>query len=136
MYHGLFALMLLVSAARSLAYDFPVEITEYIDDVKVIAYLNESDVGNEPQWTPFEGPPALSISDALEAVRGHIESDTEFSDLRLTGIELKPIPHHAKRWHYLVKVRFKHRGSMRPHFFIVLMDGKVISAIKRPDSIK
>jgi hypothetical protein len=102
MYHSLVALLLLLLSARAMAYDFPLEITEYIDDVKVIAYLNESEVGNEPQWTPFEGPPALSIADALDAVQRHIKSDAEFADVTLMGIELKQIPHHAKRWHYLV----------------------------------
>jgi hypothetical protein len=136
MYHPLLALLLMGLAARALAFDFPVEVTEYIDDVKIIAYLNQREVDKEPQWTPFEGPPALSIADALEAVQHRIESDTELSEVTLTGIELKQIPQHAGRWHYLVKVRFKQDASVRPHFFVVLMDGQVISAVKRPDAIK
>jgi hypothetical protein len=135
MYKTLLPLVFLLSTARALAIEVPLEITEYIDDVKVIAYLHERDIDKEPQWTPFEGPPPLSIADALEAVHGYINADAEFADAALTGIELKPIPHHAMHWHYLVKVRFKLDGKPRPHFFVVLMDGKVISAIKRPEPI-
>ena len=135
MYKTLVTLAFFFLTARALALEVPLEITEYIDDVKVIAYLHESDIDNGPQWTPFTGPPPLPISDALEAVHHFISSDAEFADAALTGIELKPIPHHAMHWHYLVKVRFTLDGKPRPHFFVVLMDGKVISAIKRPEPI-
>ena len=135
MYKSFVPLVFLLLTARALALEVPVEITEYIDDVKVIAYLHESDINEGPQWTPFESPPPLPIADALDAVHRYINSDAGFTHAALTGIELKPIPHHPMHWHYLVKVRFKLDGRPRPHFFVVLMDGKVISAIKRPESI-
>jgi hypothetical protein len=56
--------------------------------------------------------------------------------MTLTGIELKKIPRHEKHWHYLVKTKSEVDDIVESHYFIVLMDGKVIAAIKEPESIK
>lgn len=136
MYKKLIPLLFLLFSGKVLAYDFPIEVIEYIDDVKVVAYLNKSDIGKESEWTPFASPPQLSIHDALLAVQNHIKSDTSFTNLKLTGIELKQIPRYENCWHYLVKVRYSVEDETKPHFFVVLMDGKVISALKEPESIK
>lgn len=132
----LIPLLFLLLSGRVLAYEFPIEVAEYIDDVKIVAYLDKKDVNNTSQWVPFEGQPPLSIYDALQAVQKYIISNAEYVENKLIGIELKRIPHHEKNWHYLVKVKYKHGDKMQPHFFVVLMDGKVISALRKPESIK
>lgn len=129
-------LLLLLFSGKALAFDFPIEVTEYIDSTKIVAYINKNDINKKLQWAPFDGPPPLSIADALQAVHKYIKLDVDFSNTSLTGIELKRIPHHEKSWHYIVRIKYKTNGVMQPHFFIVLMDGKVISALKEPDSIK
>ena len=59
---------------------------------------------------PFASPPPLSINDALKAVENY--------------------------WHYLIRLKSTIDNKPRADFFVVLMDGKVISAFKEPDSIK
>ena len=136
MYKKLTPLLLLLFSWKALAVEYPVEIAEYIDDIKIVAYINENDINGTSPWSPFGKPPPLSVDQALQAVQNFITTNPDFTDITLTGIELKQIPHHETYWHYLVKVKFKHNGTTQPHFFAVLMDGKVISAIKLPESIK
>lgn len=129
------ALLFLISG-QALAVEFPLEISEYFDDIRIIAYVNQSDVDKEARWTPFQSPPPLSVRAALKEVQTHLKTDHVFANAELTSIELKPIPKQKDYWHYLVKIRYTQDGITRPHFFVVLMDGKVISALKQPDSIK
>ena len=136
MYKKLLPLLLLLFSGKVLAYEFPIEVTEYIDDVKIVAYIDKNEISKTSQWVPFEGQPPLSIYDALQAVQKFMIENAEFAETRLTGIELKRIPHYEKNWHYLVKVKYKVADKMQPHFFLVLMDGKVISALREPESIK
>jgi len=133
---NLMVLLLVLFSGKALGYEFPIEVTEYIDDVKVVVYINKSDISHEAKWIPFEHSPPLSIGDALQAVEKYVNSRNDFSALELTGIELKKIPHHEAHWHYLVKTNVKVSDKVQAHFFVVLMDGKVISALKEPDSIK
>jgi len=136
MYKKLIPLLLLLLSGKVLAYEFPIEITEYIDDVKIVAYIDKNDISKTSQWVPFEGKPPLTIDEALQAVQKFMIANAEFAETRFTGIELKRIPRHEKNWHYLVKVKYKVDDKMQPHFFVVLMDGKVISALREPESIK
>jgi hypothetical protein len=132
----LLPLFFLLLNSNVLAFEFPIQVTEYIDDVKIDAYINQKDIAEDTQWMAFETPPPLSIQQALAAVQDFIRADNRFSDATLISIELKRIPHHESYWHYVVKARTKLDNEYLPHFFVVLMDGKVISAIKEPDSIK
>ena len=135
MYLRFLPILVLLFSAKLFAYEFPIEITEYIDDVKVDAYISKSDIDQELIWTPFDGAPPLSIAAALQAIQAYA-ANTDLADMTLTGIELKRIPRHEKQWHYLVKIKSEIDGIVESHYFIVLMDGKVIPAIKEPDSIK
>ncbi len=126
----------LLFAGNALANEPPIEISEYIDDVTIIAYINESDIGVESQWIPFKSPPPLSISDALQAVDQYIKANSEFARTTLIGIELKKVARHENIWHYLVRVKGSIADKTQAHFYVVLMNGKVISGIRRPDSIK
>jgi hypothetical protein len=122
-------------SAKLFAYEFPLEITEYIDDVKIDAYISKSDINEALIWTPFESEPPLSMAAALQAIQAYV-ANTDLEDMTLTGIELKKLPHHEKHWHYLVKIKSEVDEVVESHYFIVLMDGKVIPAIKEPESIK
>jgi hypothetical protein len=135
MYLRFLPLLILLFSTRLFAYEFPIEITEYIDDVKVDAYINYSDINPESTWTPFDSAPPLSMAAALQAI-GVYASNAELENMTLTGIELKPIPRHMGHWHYLVKVKSEVDEVLESHYFIVLMNGKVIPALKEPDSIK
>lgn len=132
----LLPIIFLLFNSNVLAFDFPIQVTEYIDDVKIDAYINQKDIAEDTQWMAFEASPPLSIQQALAAVQDFIRADDRFTGATLISIELKRIPHHESYWHYVVKVRTKLNNEDRPHFFVVLMDGKVISAIREPDSIK
>lgn len=136
MYKKMLPLLVLLFSGKVMAYDFPLEIIEYIDDVKIFAYLKQNDIDEKAKWTPFESQPPLSVNDALLAVQQFIKSNEGFTDVSLTSIELKQIPHHKHYWHYLVKVKYSSKDKQQPHFFIVLMDGKVVSALKQPEAIK
>ena len=136
MQHKLLPLLLLLFSANAFAVKFPIEITEYIDEVKVDAYINEADLNKTSKWTPFKSAPPLSVNDALASIKQHIHADANFADTTLIGVELKPVPGHTAYWHYLIKLKTVTDGKSQPHFFVVLMDGKVISAIKEPESIK
>ena len=136
MYKKLLPLLVLLFSGKALAFEFPIEVTEYFDDVKIVAYIDKSDINEVSHWIPFEKQPPLSIYDALQAVKKFMISNSVFGDATVTGIELRRIPHHEIYWHYVVKVKYKDKENIRPHFFVVLMDGKVISAIREPESIK
>lgn len=135
MYSRCLPLFVFLISTKLYAFEFPIEITEYIDDVKVDAVIKQSDINQELIWTPFEKAPALSVADALQAIKDYADK-TNLEDLALTGIELKQIPHHEKHWHYLVKLKSKTDDGFESHYFIVLMDANVIPAIKEPESIK
>lgn len=129
-------LLLLMFSGHVFGIEFPIEISEYIDDVKIDAYINEADLNKTAKWEPFGSSPPLTIKGALFAIKNDSGTDIDFSNTQLIGVELKPVPHHRSFWHYLVKLKTVSEDGSEPHFFIVLMDGKVISAIKEPESIK
>jgi len=129
-------LLLLLFSASTQAYEFPVEIIEFIDNAKIVASIDEGDIDESLYWQPFESPPPLSIAGALDAIRTHIASDPQAGRTELTGIELKQIPHHSRHWHYLVKMRTEVEGKPQPRYFIVLMTGKVIPGLREPETVK
>ena len=136
MFKKLMPFLLLLFCGKVVAYESPIEIIEYIDDVKVVANINKNDLNKKTQWIPFKSPPPLSVADALQAVQKYIGSHGKISDIKLRGIELKRMSHHEMYWHYLVKIIYQRGDKTQPHFFVVLMDGKVIPALQEPESIK
>ncbi len=133
---NLLPILILLFSTQVLAIEFPIEISEYIDDVKIDAFINKEDLEKTSQWTPFESSPPLTINQALTAILNDEKSEINLNNASVIGVELKPVPHHKSYWHYLVKIKTISEEGSEPHFFIVLMDGKVIPAIKEPDSIK
>ena len=118
------------------AYEFPIEIIEYIDNTRVVAFINENDIDKALAWHPVEGSPPLTVAEALKAVHEQIVSDPELENATLTGIELKQIPRHENHWHYLVKIKIQVDEVFKSHYFIVLMNGKIIPGLKEPETYK
>ncbi|MGD2075153.1 MAG: hypothetical protein PVI91_15090 [Gammaproteobacteria bacterium] len=125
-----------LSTATAHAYDFPIEVIEYIDQTRVVAFIKEEDIDKTLQWAPFQGPPPLTLADALEAVQEYMVANPELRDAVPTEIELKRIPQHEKHWHYLVRMQSGGGGKPRAWFLIVLMDGNIIAGLREPEGIK
>jgi hypothetical protein len=129
----LLAVLLLLSSQIQ-ALEYPVEIIEYIDNVRVVAFVKESDIDKSPKWDPPSEPP-LSIANAIDAVQRYI-APSSINNENLIGIELKQIPRHKHYWHYIVKNKMLTAEKPVSHYYVVLMNGKVIPAIKEPESVK
>jgi len=136
MINKLIALFFVLLSQNVFAYNFPVEISEYMDNGKVDAYINKSDVNDESKWSPFEASVPLSVNDAINKVKDLLASKKTLTESSIIAIELKQIPHHKNYWHYLLKVESTIGHKRQNHFYVVLMSGKVIAAFKEPDSIK
>lgn len=132
----LLPLLALLFSVKILAYEFPSEIIDYIDDTKIVAFIKEGDIDAASTWSPLEASPPLTMYGALENINEYMASDTELAKASLVGIELKQIPHHKRYWYYLVKMRTTHNDTPEHRYYIVLMNGKIIPAIREPGSIK
>lgn len=118
------------------AYDAPIEIIEYMDNTKIIAFINEADINTTKAWQPADGAPPLTIHGALKAIEKQASAYPELQDCVLSEIKLKPIPHHEKYWHYIVKMTSVHNTKSQAHYVIVLMNGKVFPGLKEPQMLK
>ncbi len=119
----------LTPATRAQMVEFPLELIEYIDDVKVVTFVPPSALASAPTWDPMREPVPLSLQQALDRVRGRLGAD----DYRLSSVELKPIPGHHGHWHYLVRLKAR---DGRPRYFSVLLDGRLLPATHEPESYK
>lgn len=133
----LFAILLSLSA-NVFAYQFPLEIIEKFDDARLVVFVKESDIKNTPGWSPSRGAPPLTIAQVVTRVNEWCDKDKTFRHSVIQKIELKPIKQHEKqnRWYYLVQLRTPKNGQHPIQYLAVLMDGKVIPAIREPSSIK
>lgn len=129
------AVLLLISSHLQ-ADEYPVEVIEYFDNTKIVAFLNESDIVNTSTWYPSTSAPPLTIANAMDAVQKHVVPKVDSEKVSLVNIELKPIPNHKNYWHYLVKTRTTNPGKLANQYYVVLMDGKVVPAIMEPESFK
>ena len=136
MFSRMLPLLLVLFSANVLAREFPIEIFEYIDNTRVVAFVNEADIDKTLHWTPFEGPLPLTLTDALKAIEAYIKTNPELTNAVLSGVELKPVPHHEGSWNYLVRMKTFADGKPVSHYFIVLMDGKIVSGLKEPEMVK
>ena len=136
MYLRLLAGLLFMFSGTIYAYQFPLVIVEYIDNTKVVAYINESDIDKTLSWIPFEAPPPLTIADVVNDIQKTVASHPNLTNATLKKIELKQIPHHKNHWHYLVAIETKVNSHTELNYFAVLMNGKVIQLIKEPESYR
>ena len=125
-------LLLLVSVGCQ-AVEFPIELVEYVDDARVVALVNESDIDEGSGWVPGSGAPPLSIEDAVAIVRSAIADDTRLADSSVREIVLKRIPRHTEHWHYVIKLQYGSSDHPRTQFFVVLMNRRLIPAIREPE---
>ena len=124
------ALAVVVSGVH--AAPFPVEIIEQFDDARVVAFVSETDIEAAPAWRPVAQRPPLDIAGVVTAVvRFYHRHDPDAPALRIDEIELRRLPRHADRWHYLVRA-----WTARDVYYVVLMDGKVIPALAEGESVK
>jgi hypothetical protein len=137
MFLRLLPLVFLLLSANTYAYKFPTEIIEYIDNTKIVAFINENDIQKSLPWSPLEGTtPPLTMENALKAVQKYTTTDSSLTHAALQEIELKQIPKHEKQWHYLVKMKTQSDEKSQSHFLIVLMSGKVLPGLREPEVIK
>jgi predicted HTH transcriptional regulator len=129
-------LFILLISGDIYAYEPQLEIIEYIDDIKVVAFVKESDINKTMEWVPFEGTLPLTLESALKSVQEYMASQPKMSDAILKEIELKRLPQHKKYWHYIVKMKISSNGKKQSSYFIVLMDGKIIPALEEPEMLK
>jgi len=131
----LFPLFILFSTAIQ-ANDFPIEIIEYLDNTKIVVFIDKSELDTSSKWSPFKESMPLTMVDTLKYIQKYTASNPELLNASLTSIELKQIPHHEKYWHYLVKMKSRTNGHTQRHYFIVLMNGKVIAGLREPQMLK
>jgi hypothetical protein len=132
---GVFAALLLFSLSAR-AFEFPHEYIEYIDDTKIVAFIDNEDIAVSPLWVPGQGKLPLNIEAALERVHKYIDAKLDIPAVKLEEIELKRIPHADARWHYLVVMHSENAEGIKLHYFVVLLSGKVIPALEEPEAYK
>ncbi len=134
----LLAGLIFLIAQNVLATQFPQVLIESFDDARVVIYVNESDISNTPDWQPSEGAPPLSVKNLIKDIKKWNVSNPEFANSTINEFELKPIIHHEKqnRWYYLVQMKNNTKGTSDTHYLAVLMNGKVLSAVREPASYK
>lgn len=123
--------------ATAQAVQFPTQVIEQFDDVKIVSFINESDINDSALWNPLESAPPLSVSAAIDAVKKHSSATaTSPESFSITEIELRQIPHHKNHWHYLIKTTSDVNHVSKNSFYVALMDGTIIPAIVEPVSYK
>ena len=135
MFFRLMPFLLMLVGQQVVAFEFPIQITEYLDDRKIVVFINEGDIAENRNWNPQSEAPPLSMTGALSAVRNTMAAEEGAPAAELLEIELKQIPHHPLQWHYLVKMTTRDGGEQIPSYFVVLMNAKVIPALPRPESL-
>lgn len=129
---------LMAVAANAMATQFPTEVIEYFDDTKIVMYVNASDVEATPDWSPAKGEPPLTIAKLIKDVEQWVANNPRYKNQTIKEIELKQFSfdganHH---WYYLVQLRGPSIDQKDTHYLGVLMNGKIIPALKEPDSYK
>jgi len=136
-YKGLLLLLTLAFSANAQSYQPSIEIIEQFDDVKLVAFIRESDLENYPQWNPVKEAPPLTINKAIQAVHDyHKKNNAELATETVNEIELKKMTRHEKYWHYLIKIKINGSDDAKYQVYIVLMNGKVIPALTETESYK
>ncbi|MCG6898364.1 MAG: hypothetical protein LJE60_14840 [Thiocapsa sp.] len=126
------SVLLLLAPLGCRATEFPIALVEYVDDSRVVALVKQSDIDQGTGWVPGSESPPLSIEDAVAIVREATARDSRLAAATLNEVVLKRIPHHTDHWHYVIKLQSG--PSDHPHldFFVVLMNGRLIPAIREP----
>jgi len=118
------------------AYDWPIEIIEYVDNARVVATLSQGDIDESADWKPAGAAPALSIKKVAAIARDFAAANEGWEGATLEEIALRRIPHHEDKWHYMVKMKTEMDDQVSYHYLVVLMNGKTIAALREPESVK
>ncbi len=133
----LLLLTLTAPVANAQPYQASIEIIEQFDDVRLVAFIRESDLENYPQWNPVKEAPPLTIGNAIQAVHDyHKKNNAELATETVNEIELKKMTRHEKYWHYLIKIKINDSKDAKYQVYVVLMNGKVIPALTETESYK
>jgi len=136
MFRVVLAGLLLLLSNSVFAFKFPIEMIEGVNGARVVIYVNEEDIASEVHWMPFDGAPPVSMLDALAVVKDHLAKTPEIRDATLKELQLRRIPHHENDWHYMIVMQALRDGKPVLHYYAVLMNGKLIPAIREPESYK
>jgi hypothetical protein len=122
----------------AIAGQFPLEIIERFADARIVVYVQQSDIDKEPSWDPSSGEPPLTIAQLVKKVQAWQARDAKLASATIRKIELKPILHHQKqdRWYYLIQLKKLDEEQPGTYYLAVLMSGKIVPAIKEPESYK
>ncbi|HFD81312.1 MAG TPA: hypothetical protein ENK05_13110 [Gammaproteobacteria bacterium] len=128
-----FPILLLIAFGNAWSYEVRVEIVERMDDSMVVGFISEADIQASRPWTPMKEPVPLDIDAAIGAVRKQLQQKrADPASFSITEIELRQIPQHEGRWHYIVKGVSAGKNA----YYFVLMNGKVVPVIREPESYK
>jgi hypothetical protein len=116
-------------AANAIASPSSIELVEQFGDYRLVAFIEASDIDNSPEWNPAVDAPPLSINEAILSAAQLGADSVMPGDVR--EIDIRPVPGHTGRWHYLIKFVDEERQPGFS-FYVVLMNGKVIPAIVEP----
>ena len=97
-----------------------IEIVEQFDDLRMVAFISEKDIDDSPVWNTNLTPPPLTVGEAIQAVKKFNKTTDAFSDIK--EIEIRPVPEHETKWHYLIKVANDAKRS-KFDIYMVLMNG-------------
>ena len=128
------AILLFGFFSQSYAFQFPLEIIDYMDDATIIVYAKKDDINNTSVWIPGEGNVPLGINELVSKVNSWLKTQPEMSALKINEIELKKVKKHEKEnyWYYLLQL--KNHNDIQ--YLAVLMNGQILPAIKEPKSYK
>ena len=129
--------MILIST-KALAEQFPLEIIERFADARIIIYTQQSAIDEAPTWNPSGGAPPLTIEALVKTIQKWGSTDPNLAKATIRKIELKPIRHNENRnrWYYLVQLQNEEPGHPNVNYLAVLMNGKILPAIREPESYK
>ena len=132
-YYRFLFLTIFLFSAHAYAFQEKLEVVEQFDNLRMVAFIRIKDISNSPAWNPDAELPPLSVGEAVKAVKKFDKSPK--TDGKIQEIEIRQVPGHENRWHYLVKVSNEAMKS-KMSVYVVLMNGKVIPAIIEPEGYK
>ena len=134
----LMALVLLGVLRTADAANWPLEVFERMDDKRIVVFLTEEDIDSSPAWEPAEGSPPLTLAAVIQVLDTWIQASIDRAGLKIHEIKLKAIPHHEldHHWYYLVQLTKRIDAKTEREYAAILMDGKLVPAIREPASVK
>ncbi len=120
--------------SNTYAFQFPLEIIDYMDDATIIVYAKKDDINKTSTWIPGDTAPPLTIEKLVSTVNSWLKTRPKMQNLKINEIELKQVHKHEKDnyWYYLIQLKNKQNVK----YIAILMNGQILPAIKEPKSYK